>query len=154
MIRTPQLIVTRVHGKAAGGGVGLVAASDYAIASAQADLRLSELALGLGPFVVGPVIEKKIGLAGFSALAVEAGWRSPAWAERLGLYAEVVDPAALDARVMSVATRLAGYSLEAMRRLKEVLWEGTDHWAELLARRAAISGQLVLTEASRKAVSP
>lgn len=153
MIRVPQLVVTRVQGKTAGGGVGLIAASDYALAVSDAGIKLSELALGIGPFVVGPVIEKKIGLGAFSALAVEAGWHSAAWAERHGLYAEVLETQpALDLRVRDFAKQLAGYHPEAMRRLKETFWEGTAHWPELLAARAAISGSLVLSEFTRKAI--
>ena len=142
-----------MQGKTAGGGVGLIAASDYALAVSDAAIKLSELALGLGPFVVGPVIEKKLGLAAFSALAVEADWHSAAWAERHGLYAEVVETQpALDARVRDFTRKLAGYSPEAMRRLKATFWEGTEHWPELLAARAGISGALVLSEFTRKAI--
>lgn len=153
MIRAPKFVVTRVQGKTAGGGVGLIAASDYALAVSGAELKLSELALGIGPFVVGPVIERKIGLAAFSALAVDADWHSAAWAERHGLYAEVLEtPPALDARVRDLARKLAGYNPDAMRRLKETFWEGTTHWPELLSARAAISGSLVLSEFTRKAI--
>ena len=153
MIRAPKFVVTRVQGKAAGGGVGLIAASDYALAVSDAALKLSELALGIGPFVVGPVIERKIGLAAFSALAIEADWHGAAWAERHGLYAEVLEtPPALDARVRDLARKLAGFNPEAMRRLKESFWEGTAHWPELLSARAAISGSLVLSEFTRKAI--
>ncbi len=155
MIRAPKFVVTRVQGKTAGGGVGLIAASDYALASPAAQVKLSEIAVGIGPFVVGPVIEKKIGLAAFSALAVEGDWRSAAWAERHGLFAEVLaDAGELDRRTGELAARLAGYNPDAVRRLKEVFWAGTDHWPELLAARAAISGTLVLSEYTRKALDP
>ena len=153
MIRAPKFVVARVQGKTAGGGIGLVAASDYCVATKAADVRLSELAVGIGPFVVGPVIERKIGLAAFSALAVDAGWRSAEWAERHGLYAEVMDDlGALDARVNDLAGRLAGYNPEAMRRMKQIFWEGTEGWDELLAGRAEISGTLVLSDFTRKAI--
>jgi methylglutaconyl-CoA hydratase len=153
MIRAPKFVVTRVHGKTAGGGVGLVAASDYSLAASGADLKLSELAVGIGPFVVGPVIEKKIGLAAFSALAVDADWRDAAWGERHGLYAELLDTVpALDARVRDFAKKLAGYHPEAMRRLKETFWAGTEQWPKLLLARAKISGTLVLSEFTRKAI--
>jgi len=153
MIRAPKFVVTRVHGKTAGGGVGLVAASDYAVAAAAAALKLSELAVGIGPFVVGPVIEKKIGLGAFSALAVDTDWRDANWGERHGLYAEVVETIpALDHRVEALARKLTGYHPEAMRRLKEIFWEGTERWPELLSARAAISGALVLSEFTRKAL--
>ena len=153
MIRSPKFIVARVHGKVAGGGVGLVAASDYAVGVEGASLKLSELALGIGPFVVGPVIEKKIGAAAFSAMTVEADWRSATWAERHGLYAEVLETLpALDHRVEDLARKFAGYAPEAVRRVKEMLWQGTEGWPELLAARAEISGTLVLSEFTQRAV--
>lgn len=153
MIRAPQFVVTRVQGKTAGGGVGLIAASDYALAVSGADVKLSELAVGIGPFVVGPVIERKIGLGAFSALAVDADWRSAAWAERHGLYAELLDtPVALDTRVRDFAKKLAGYNPEAMRRVKETFWADTEGWPDLLSRRAEISGALVLSDFTRKAI--
>ena len=153
MIRAPKFVLTRVQGKAAGGAVGLIAASDYAIACADAAFKLSELALGIGPFVVGPVIERKLGLAAFSTLAVDADWHSALWGERHGLYAEVLDTLpALDLRVREVAKKLAGYHPEAARRLKEAFWHGTERWPELLAERAAISGSLVLSDYTRKAI--
>jgi methylglutaconyl-CoA hydratase len=153
MIRAPKFIVTRVQGKAVGGGVGLVAASDYAIAASAASVRLSELAVGIGPFVVGPVIEKKIGLAAFSALAVDADWRDSGWAERHGLYASVMESRAdLDREVAARAKTLAASNPEAMARLKAVFWAGTDSWDELLKSRAAASGQLVLSDFARRAI--
>ena len=152
MTRVPKLVVTRVQGKAAGGGVGIIAASDYALAVRGADVKLSELPLGLGPFVVGPAIEKKVGPTAFMALAVDGDWRSAEWAERHGLYAALLEsPAALDARVQQLVQKLARFSPDAMRRLKQVFWENTEHWPELLAARAGISGELVLSEYTRKA---
>lgn len=154
MIRAPQFVVTRVHGKAAGGAVGLIAASDFAIAVDKASAKLSELAVGIGPFVVGPVIEKKIGLASFSQMAVDADWRDAAWCERRGLYAKVVaDVPALDAAVDAQAATLANANPEAMTMMKRVFWAGTEHWDALLAERAAMSGTLVLSEFTRQAIS-
>jgi methylglutaconyl-CoA hydratase len=153
MVRAPQFVVTRVHGKAAGGAVGLIAASDYAIASANASAKLSELAIGIGPFVVGPVIEKKIGLAPFQAMAVDAEWRDAAWGERHGLYARVVpDAAALDTEVAAQAATLARSNPEAMTALKRAFWAGTEHWDALLADRAAMSGRMVLSDFTRRAI--
>lgn len=155
MRRCPKLIVTRVHGKAVGGGVGIVAASDYAMATAQASVKLSELAVGIGPFVVGPVIERKIGVGAFQALAVDAtGWRDAAWAERHGLYAQIVDDAAaLDEAVAALAGQLARSNPEAMRKLKQIFWEGTDDWDVRLEERAAMSGTLVLSTFTRNAIA-
>ena len=153
MIRAPQFIVARVHGKAAGGGVGLIAAADYAIATADASVKLSELAIGIGPFVVGPVIERKIGLGAFSALAVDADWRSARWAADHGLYAAVVDDGpALDRAVAERAAWIAAANPEAVRELKRTFWEGTEAWDAVLAERAAISGRLVLTPTARQAI--
>ncbi len=155
MRRCPKLIIARVHGKAVGGGVGVVAAADYAIAVADAAVRLSELAVGIGPFVVGPAIERKIGVGPFQALAIDAAtWRDAAWAERHGLYAEVVpDTQALDAAVGALARRLAASNPDAMAALKAVFWRGTDEWETLLAQRAALSGSLVLSDFTRRAIA-
>lgn len=153
MIRCPKFIVTRVHGKAVGGGVGIVAASDYVLATDAASVRLSELAVGIGPFVVGPCIERKIGLAAFSAMAVDADWRDAHWAEAHGLYAsihETVD--GLDGAVSKLAQGLAASNPAAMSRLKTTFWEGTKDWDELLADRAASSGTLVLSDFARRAI--
>jgi methylglutaconyl-CoA hydratase len=154
MLRCPQLVVTRVHGKAAGGAVGLIAASDYAIATENAACKLSELAVGIGPFVVGPVIEKKIGLAAFQSMAIDADWRDARWAATQGLYAQVVATVEeLDARVTGMATRLAGSNPEAMTGIKRICWEGTDGWEALLERRAEMSGTLVLSDFTRRAIA-
>ncbi len=155
MVRCPKFVIARVQGKAVGGGVGVIAASDYALAHAGAAVKLSELAVGIGPFVVGPVIERKIGPAAFGALAVHAtGWRDAGWARDRGLFADTHDSVeALDTAVDSLARELAGSSPEAMARLKRVLWQGTDHWEALLPERAAMSGTLVLTDFARKAIA-
>lgn len=154
MIGAPVPIVTAVQGKVAGGGVGMVAASDYAIAVETASLRLSELAVGIGPFVVGPVIARRIGTGAFGAMTLDADWRDAAWAERHGLYAQVVpDRAALDAAVAARARQLAAANPDAVRAIKRVLWEGTDEWESLLAKRAKISGELVLSDYTRAAIA-
>ncbi|MBA2688062.1 MAG: enoyl-CoA hydratase/isomerase family protein [Gemmatimonadaceae bacterium] len=153
MIRAPKFIVTRVQGKTVGGGVGIVAASDYAIGARSASVRLSELAVGIGPFVVGPVIEKKIGLAAFSALAVDADWRDAEWAERHGLFAAVANDAAqLDRDIAARTTVLSASSPEAMSRLKQAFWAGTESWDDLLRTRAAASGTLVLSDFAKSAI--
>ncbi|MEO7963573.1 MAG: enoyl-CoA hydratase/isomerase family protein [Gemmatimonadaceae bacterium] len=153
MRRCPKFVVTRVHGKAVGGGVGVVAASDYSIATSGAHLRLSELAIGIGPFVVGPVIERKIGHGHFSALSTDFDWRDSDWGARVGLYSRVEDSvASLDTAVSVLARRLAAAHDAAMTELKRNYWEGTDHWDTLLFERAATSGRLILSEHSRAAI--
>lgn len=153
MIRAPKFVISRVHGKAAGGAVGLIAASDFSMAVTTASAKLSELAVGIGPFVVGPVIEKKIGLAAFGAMSVDADWRDAAWGERHGLYAKLFDGVgALDDAVTALATTLAASNPEAMAMLKRVFWAGTEQWEALLAERASMSGTLVLSDFTRNAI--
>jgi methylglutaconyl-CoA hydratase len=154
MTRTPKPIIARVQGKTVGGGVGLVAAADYAIAAVGASIRLSELAVGIGPFVVGPVIEHKIGRGAYGAMALDADWRDAAWAERHGLYSAVKDSIAeLDASVEVFARKLAAANPDAVARIKRTVWAGTDDWPRLLDERAAMSGSLVLSEFTRKAIA-
>ena len=154
MTRCRVPIVTRVHGKVVGGGVGIVAASDYALATENAALRLSELAVGIGPFVVGPAIERKAGAGAFSAMALDADWRSAEWGSQHGLYARVVDNVrALDDGIASFAHRLATSNPEATALIKRATWAGTDDWPALLEERAAMSGRLVLSEFTKRAIA-
>jgi len=153
MIRAPKFVLVRVHGKAAGGAVGLIAASDFSFAVQKASAKLSELAIGIGPFVVGPVIEKKVGLAAFSAMAVDADWRDAAWCERHGLYSRLFDDVtAMDTSVDTLATTLAASNPDAMAALKKVFWAGTESWDALLAERANMSGTMVLSAFTREAI--
>lgn len=154
MMRAPKFVLTRVHGRAAGGAVGLIAASELSFALNSASAKLSELTIGIGPFVVGPVIEKKIGLSAFSAMAVDADWRDAAWSERHGLYSFLYeDLGSLDAAIDAQATKLAACNPDAMATLKRVFWEGTEHWDTLLAERATMSGTMVLSDFTRNAIS-
>jgi len=150
----PKLIIGRIHGKCVGGGVGLAAAVDYAIAAQGADVKLSELAVGIGPFVVGPAVERKIGTSAFSQLAIDAAmWRNADWAKRKGLYAELhPDISGMDESIVRLADTLVHSSPEAMAEMKKVFWQGTEHWDTLLIDRAAISGRLVLSEFTRNAI--
>jgi methylglutaconyl-CoA hydratase len=153
--KSSKLVIARIQGKAVGGGVGLAAAADYALAHDSASVKLSELAVGIGPFVVGPAVERKMGLSAFSSLAINATqWQSAHWAMNHGLYTNVLAThEELDAEVMSVALRLAGSNPDAMRELKKIFWQGTEHWDELLTARAEISGTLVLSEFTRNAIA-
>lgn len=153
MIRAPQLVIVRVHGKATGGGVGVIAASDYSIAVKHASLKLSELAVGLGPFVIGPVVERKVGRGPFQAMSVDADWRDAAWAERHGLYSRIVnDEQELDAALVTLIEFVSQANPEAIRQLKQVFWSGTEDWPTLLERRAVISGALALSAHTRAAI--
>ncbi len=151
MRKAPQLVIARIQGKCIGGGVGLAAAADYAIAVEGSDIKLSELAVGIGPFVVGPAVERKIGLSAFSQLTVDASmWRSADWARRKGLFAELhADIAGVDESVARLSHSLAQSNPEAIHEIKKMFWKGTEHWDQLLPERAAISGRLILSEYSR-----
>jgi len=155
MRKCHKFIIGRVHGKAVGGGVGLVAATDYAVAVESASVKLSELAVGIGPFVVGPAVERKIGLSCFSQLAIDASeWRSGEWAKKHGLYAELhTSVEEMDDSIQQLAERLSHSSPDAMAQLKKAFWHGTEHWDTLLSERAAISGRLVLSEFTRNAIN-
>lgn len=155
MRKSHKLIIGRIHGKAVGGGVGLASAVDYAFATEDAAIKLSELAVGIGPFVVGPAVERKMGLSCFSQLAIDATeWRSADWAKKHGLYAEVhATITELDDAIDALANKLAKSSPEAMAELKKIFWRGTENWDTLLTERAAISGRLVLSNFTRNAIA-
>jgi methylglutaconyl-CoA hydratase len=152
--RCPKFVVCSVQGKAVGGGVGIAAAADYAVATKHAAVKLSELAIGIGPFVVGPAVERKVGLSAFQTLAIDATkWFSAKWALDHGLYAELHETIeALDADVERLSSQLAKSSPAAMAQLKKAAWSGTEHWETLLPHRAAISGELVLSDFTKRAI--
>jgi len=152
--KCPKLIIGRVQGKAVGGGVGMASAVDFCYATKFASVKLSELAVGIGPFVVGPAVERKVGTSAMSMMAINATeWYSADWAREKGLYAEVYDNAVnMDAAINELAHKLANSNPEAMTLLKKVFWEGTEHWDELLMERAAMSGKLVLSDFTKNAI--
>lgn len=153
--KAPKFIIGRVQGKAVGGGVGIASAVDYCLATKYADVKLSELAVGIGPFVVGPPVERKIGLSAMSELTINATeWRPADWAKKKGLFTDVYDSEMeMDEEIKRLSERLAQSNPEAMAMLKKVFWQGTDHWDELLAERAGMSGRLVLSEFTVNAIN-
>ena len=154
MKRIPKFVIVRVQGKAVGGGVGIISAADYALASERAAVKLSEFALGFGPFIIGPAVERKIGKAAFSALATDTEWRNAQWCKDNGLFVDLFDSEAqLDKAVQSTAIKLANSSEEATAHLKKVFWDGAEHWDQLLEERAEMSGRLVLSEFTQNAIA-
>lgn len=147
-------IIGCVQGKSVGGGVGLIAACDYVYATDMAAVKLSELSIGIGPFVIAPVVERKIGLVGLSELSLNpTAWKNAYWAKEKGLYAEVFDTIEkMNKQADVLALELATFSPEAVREMKSVLWKGTESWDVLLSERAAISGKLVLSEFTKRAL--
>jgi len=153
--KCPKFIIGRVQGKAVGGGVGMASATDYCFATKFASVKLSELAIGIGPFVVGPAVERKVGTSAFSAMTINATkWFDADWAREKGLYTEIFDSAEeMDIEVVKLATNLSNSNPEAMEGLKKVMWQGTDHWDSLLMERAVSSGTLVLSDFTRNAIN-
>ncbi|MBP6686729.1 MAG: enoyl-CoA hydratase/isomerase family protein [Lacibacter sp.] len=155
MRKCPKFIVARIHGKCVGGGVGIAAAADYAIAVEGADVKLSELAVGIGPFVVGPAVERKIGVSAFSQLSIDAAsWRNADWAKRKGLFSELHPTIEeMDESISKLANTLSHFSPEAMHEMKKIFWKGAEHWDELLIDRAKISGRLALSEFTKNSIA-
>ena len=148
-----KLIVGKVQGKAVGGGVGIIAACDYAIATTKADVKLSELTIGIGPFVIEPAVSRKIGHTAMSELTLAGNeWKYATWAFEKGLFAKLVQPEDLDSELEKFALQLASYNPEALAEMKKVLWQNTAHWSTLLYERAEISGKLVLSAFTKKAL--
>jgi len=148
----PKFIIGRIQGKTVGGGVGLAASTDYCMATKYASIKLSELNIGIGPFVVGPAIERKIGLSAMSQIAIDAAtFYTASWAKQQGLFTHVFESTAeLDVAVKATAEHLCTYNLNAMKEMKKVFWKGTEDWNTLLAERAEISGRLVLSEVTKE----
>jgi len=153
--KCPKLIICRVQGKAVGGGVGLACAGDYCLATRFASVKLSELAVGIGPFVVGPAVEKKSSVSAYSTLSINATkWFTASWAREKGIYSEVYDTnEEMDLEIGKLAENLTNSNPEAMKKLKEAIWSNTDHWDELLEKRAEYSGQLVLSDFTKNAIA-
>ena len=152
MRKCPKFIIGRVQGKTVGGGVGVASATDYCMATKFASIKLSELNVGIGPFVVGPAVERKLGISGMSQIAIDANsFYDATWAQQKGLYTQVYDTTeALDEAVQAFAENLCAYNPEAMAEMKKIFWQGTEDWDTLLAERAAISGRLVLSEFTKE----
>jgi len=152
MRKCPKFIIGRVQGKTVGGGVGLAASTDYCMASKFASIKLSELNIGIGPFVVGPAIERKMGVSAMSQIAIDANsFYSAEWAQQKGLFTQVFESTeTLDEAVKATAEHLCTYNPEAIKEMKAIFWKGTENWDELLAERAATSGTLVLSEFTKE----
>lgn len=152
--KCPKLIIGRVQGKAVGGGVGMACATDYCYATKYASVKLSELAIGIGPFVVGPAVERKTGVSAYSTLAINASkWFSAEWAREKGIYSEVFESAEeMDQEISELAIKLAKSNPQALQKLKQVFWSDYKKWDELLEKRAEYSGELVLSNFTKNAI--
>ena len=155
MRKCPKPIIGRVQGKAVGGGVGIIAATDYCYATEAADIKLSELSIGIGPFVIAPAIERKAGIAALSELTLDAkNWKTAYWAQKKGLIQRVYENTReMDEGISILTSQLKEYSVQALEEMKKVFWEDTEHWDKLLIERAEKSGQLVLSDFTKKALA-
>ena len=154
MRKCPKLIIGRIHGKAVGGGVGLASACDYSFATTKSEIKLSEIAIGIGPFVIEPAVSRKIGKMAMSEMTLNpTAWKTSKWAFEKGLFSEVFENIEeLDIRLEEYTNELSSYNPDALLEMKKVLWEGTSHWDSLLYERAAISGRLVLSDFTKNAL--
>ena len=155
MRKCSKIIIGKIQGKAVGGGVGLASACDFAFAYQDAAIKLSEIAIGIGPFVIEPAVSRKIGKTAMIQLTLQPNcWQTADWAVEKGLYADVFDSLAdLNEETLAFAKKLAAYHPEALTEMKKVFWEGTENWDELLYERAAISGKLVLSDFTKNALN-
>jgi len=155
MRKCSKLIIGRIHGKAVGGGVGIAAACDYCLATEASDIKLSELSIGIGPFVIAPALERKMGISALSDLSLNAkSWKTAYWAEKKGLLNTVYENTRdLDNGIDILTHQLSQYNPDALLEMKKIFWEGTEHWDELLIKRAEISGKLVLSDFTKDALS-
>ncbi|MFD1314184.1 enoyl-CoA hydratase/isomerase family protein [Namhaeicola litoreus] len=154
MRKSSKIIMARIQGKAVGGGVGIAAAADYCYATESADIKLSELSIGLGPFVIAPAVERKMGKSGLTELTLGAHeWKTAYWAKEKGLYAKVFENIReMDDEIELFSSKISGYSTESLAALKTVLWKGTEDWDTLLPKYAAINGKLVLSDFTKNAL--
>ena len=155
MRKCSKIIIGRIHGKAVGGGVGLASACDYAMATTESAVKLSEIAIGIGPFVIEPAVSRKLGKTAFAEMTLTpTDWQTANWAKEKGLYAQVFETRVeLDKQIINFAQKLATYSPEALSEIKKVFWQNTENWDELLYERAAISGKLVLSDFTKNALN-
>ena len=153
MRKCPKLIIGRVQGKSVGGALGIIAATDYCFATEAADIKLSELSIGFGPFVIAPAVERKIGISALSELTIDGNWKTAYWAQKKGLFTRIFENNRdMDEGIDILTLKLASYNPDALMEIKKVFWQNTDHWETLLIERAEISGKLVLSDFIKNAL--
>lgn len=154
MRKCPKLIIGRVQGKAVGGGVGIIAATDYCFSTENSDIKLSEFSIGIAPFVIEPAVERKMGVSAFSDLTIDANnWKTAYWAKEKGLFTRVFENIReMDKAADMLTKKLAGYNPEALFEMKNIFWKNTENWDNLLKSRAKLSGKLALSEFTKLAL--
>lgn len=160
----PVPVVGRIHGAAIGGGVGLVAVCDVAIASSDTKFGLSEVKLGILPAVISPYVIAKIGETHARALFLTGERFEAERAMRIGLVHRVVDSVAeLDAAVYETVTQLKTSGPEAVRECKKLIAhvagseraDAIPYTIEAIAtRRVSEEGQAGMQAFLRKELAP
>lgn len=148
-----KIVVVRVQGKTTGGGVGIACGADYCFATQEAALALTEINLGIGPFVIGPYVERKIGKSQFTAMAIDAEFRSALWAKEHSIYHSVSESIEeMDLQLSDFLNKLSTRSDEALSLIKKVSWEGTEHFDQLSPERIVMSASLILEKSAKERI--
>lgn len=151
MRKCGKLVIVRVQGKTTGGGVGIACAADYCFATQDSAMALTELNLGIGPFVIGPYVERKIGKSAYTAMSVDADFRSAEWCAKHDVYHMVsATIAEMDIKLTDFLEKLSQRSADALALIKKVSWEGTEHFESLMPERIHMSASLILEDSAKK----
>ncbi len=143
--KTESIVICRVHGKAVGGAVGLISACDYVFALEKAELKLSELSIGIGPFTISPALERKIGKAHLSEMLLDSEWKDSNWSSRVGLFNKIFkDLKNLDLALQDFSDHLCKQSKNTLLENRKLLWDGTEDWPELMQKRAKVVSELLI----------
>lgn len=146
-----KLVVVRVQGKTTGGGVGIACAADYCFATKDSAMALTELNLGIGPFVIGPYVERKIGKSAYGAMSIDADFRSANWCEKHDVYHSVSENIQeMDEKIAAFMNKLSERSADALALIKKVSWEGSEHFDQLMPERILMSASLILEDSAKK----
>jgi methylglutaconyl-CoA hydratase len=146
-----KLVIVRVQGKTTGGGVGIACAADYCFATEEAAMALTELNLGIGPFVIGPFVERKVGKSAYSAMSIDADFRSADWCEKHDVYHSVSENIEImDVEINAFMEKLSTRSSDALALIKKVSWEGTEHFEQLMPERILMSASLILEDSAKE----
>ena len=146
-----KLVIVRVQGKTTGGGVGIACAADYCFATKDSALALTELNLGIGPFVIGPYVERKMGKSAYAAMSIDADFRSADWCENHDVYHSVSENIEMmDEEINKFLEKLSTRSSDALSLIKKVSWEGTEHFEQLMPERILMSASLILEDSAKK----
>lgn len=146
-----KIVVVRVQGKTTGGGVGITCAADYCFATENASLALTEINLEIGPFVISPFVERKVGKSQMIAMSLDAEFRDANWAVQHNVYNKIFSTISeMDEEIEKFLNRLSTKNHKVLAKIKELSWEGTEHFGEILPEKINISANLVLEDSAKE----